>query len=246
MRTPWARPRRNGAAKAADAGEAAAVPSTAPAGSDRGTVLTTILRRRRRPLLLVIDGEGELVFSSLPETAPASEQRLLGQALAEARCLFQGQGQDTGQEKGQITDKDGAEALHRPCTEPDPQGQRSALVSLGTDFYCLRVVPLHGSGEEADSDQYAALVEPINEPLAKDVDFNLLKSKYRLSNREGDVLEALMTGAKDKEIAQSIGLSTGTVRSYLKSIRAKLGVNTRTAIVHLIHEFAPERSAHHH
>jgi DNA-binding CsgD family transcriptional regulator len=45
-----------------------------------------------------------------------------------------------------------------------------------------------------------------------------------------------MNGAKDKDIARSVGLTTGTVRSYLKSIRAKLGVTTRTAIVSLVHE----------
>ena len=74
--------------------------------------------------------------------------------------------------------------------------------------------------------------------MAKDVDFGLVKKKYRLSNRECDVLEALMNGAKDKDIARSVGLTTGTVRSYLKSIRGKLGVTTRTAIVSLVHEIS--------
>jgi DNA-binding CsgD family transcriptional regulator len=234
MSAPWIRQPRNGGGQLPDIGGSAVASPAAPVDPDRGSVLTTILRRRRRPLLLVIDGDGELVFSSLPESAPATEQRLLGQALAEARCLFQGQRDDGGQELAPLR------------AAPDPQGQRSTLVSLGTEFFCLRVIPLHGSGDDSDADQYAALVEPITEPLAKDVDFNLLKGKYRLSNREGDVLEALMTGARDKEIAQSVGLSTGTVRSYLKSIRAKLGVNTRAAIVNLIHEFAAGQSAQNH
>lgn len=195
---------------------------------ERDSLLTSILRRRRRPLLLVIDSDGDLLFSSVSESAPASEQRLLGQAHAEARSLFQWQHTLEGVEDD------------RTRSVIDGQGQRSVLVALGNEFFSLRVMRLHGSGDESDQEQFAALVEPIVEPLAKDVDFERVRLKYRLSNREGHVLEALMTGQKDKEIAQRTGLTTGTVRSYLKSIRAKLGVTTRTAIVNVVHEFGAE------
>jgi DNA-binding CsgD family transcriptional regulator len=197
-------------------------------GIERDTLLTSILRRRRRPLLLVMDGDGDLLFSSVPESARASEQRLLGQALAEARSLFQWQ--------------DTLEAVDDQRTRSviDGQGQRSVLVALDNEFFSLRVMRLHGADDGSDQEQFAALVEPIVEPLAKDVDFDRVKQKYRLSNREGHVLEALMTGQKDKEIALRTGLTTGTVRSYLKSIRAKLGVTTRTAIVNVVHEFGAE------
>jgi len=193
---------------------------------DRDNLLTNILRQRRRPLLLVIDSDGELLFSSVPDTAPAAEHRLLGQALAEARTLFQ-----------RNTSVD-CSVGDRTRSVIDRQGQRSVLASLGNEFYSLRVITLHGFGDDPDGEQFAALVEPIVEPLAKDVDFGLVKQKYRLSNRECDVLEALMNGAKDKDIARTVGLTTGTVRSYLKSIRGKLGVTTRTAIVSLVHEIS--------
>jgi DNA-binding CsgD family transcriptional regulator len=197
---------------------------------ERDTLLTTILRRRRRPLLLVIDSDGELLYSSVPESAPASEQRLLGQALGEARSLFHWQDTlETGEDD-------------RTRSVIDGQGQRSVLVALGNEFFSLRVMRLHGTDDGSDQEEFAALVEPIVEPLTKDIDFDRVKLKYRLSNREGDVLEALMTGQKDKEIAQRTGLTTGTVRSYLKSIRAKLGVTTRTAIVNVVHEFGSEES----
>lgn len=211
------------------------IPDTDRAGREAGesalerdSLLTRILRRRRRPLLLVIDSDGELLYSSVPESAPASEQRLLGQALAEARSLFQ----------WQDTLENGEDDRTRSVI--DGQGQRSVLVALGNEFFSLRVMRLHGADDGSDQEQFAALVEPIVEPLAKDVDFERVKQRYRLSNREGHVLEALMTGQKDKEIAQRTGLTTGTVRSYLKSIRAKLGVTTRTAIVNVVHEFGSE------
>jgi DNA-binding CsgD family transcriptional regulator len=40
------------------------------------------------------------------------------------------------------------------------------------------------------------------------------------------VLDALMSGQTDKEIAARLTVSVETVRAYLKSIRAKLGVKT--------------------
>jgi DNA-binding CsgD family transcriptional regulator len=200
---------------------------------ERDNLLTRILLRRRRPLLLVVDSDGELLFSSVPDSAPASEQRLLGEALAEARSLFHWQDtMECGEDE-------------RTRSVIDGQGQRSVLVALGNEFYSVRVMRLHGAGDEPDQEQFAALVEPIVEPLTKDVDFDRVKLKYRLSTREGHVLEQLMTGLKDKEIAQRTGLTTGTVRSYLKSIRAKLGVTTRTAIVNIVHEFGSEQQDPH-
>lgn len=212
-------------------------PDEVPATRDesrRGNLLTSIVRRRRRPLLLVIDEDGELLFSSVPEQAPAAEHRLLGQALAEAKSLFSS---SISLDPGRNSAAAG--------TGGDGDGQRSLLVSLDNEFFSLRVVPLHGTGDDQGIEQYAALVEPIVEPLTEGVDFSLIRRKFRLSNREGDVLEALMSGRKDKEIAQSVGLTTGTVRSYLKSIRAKLGVTTRTAIVNLVHEHGTEAATTH-
>lgn len=205
-------------------------PDSVDHGMQRDVVLTSILRKRRRPLLLVIDEDGDLLYSSVPETAAAAEHRLLGQALSEAKSLFQQQFRmEPGVNPGNVS-----------RLVVDGPEQRSTLVALGAEFFSLRVMPLHSGGDDQGPEQFAALVEPIVEPLADRVDFDVIKSKYRLSNREIDVLEELMSGRKDKEIAHSIGLTAGTVRSYLKSIRAKLGVTTRTAIVNLVHEFIAE------
>ena len=54
-----------------------------------------------------------------------------------------------------------------------------------------------------------------------------------------------MGGDTDKEIARSLTVSVETVRAYLKSIRAKLGVGTRTAIVHVVHTLHREEGGRH-
>ena len=57
--------------------------------------LTDILRKRQRPMLLVIDETGELIYSSLPDdnsdnrlNARTITPRLMEQALVEAKRLF--------------------------------------------------------------------------------------------------------------------------------------------------------------
>ncbi|MGV3622966.1 MAG: response regulator [Archangium sp.] len=54
-----------------------------------------------------------------------------------------------------------------------------------------------------------------------------------LSPRELEVLRALSTGASNKEIAQQLGLSDGTVRIHVSIIFGKLDVDDRTAAVTL-------------
>src|SRR5690606_29062600 len=108
------------------------------------------------------------------------------------------------------------------------------LVILDNQFCCMRLFRLQKLDQDAD-EVYAALVEPIGDPKLDAVDLEKVKGLYRLSKREVDVVDALMSGMTDKEIAARLDVSVETVRAYLKSIRAKLGVKTRTAIVSTVH-----------
>jgi DNA-binding CsgD family transcriptional regulator len=52
-----------------------------------------------------------------------------------------------------------------------------------------------------------------------------------LTRRELEVVRCVETGASNREIASTLGLSEGTVRTHLSKVFAKLGVRTRTAAV---------------
>lgn len=190
--------------------------------------LSDILRKRQRPLLMLIDRDGGLLFSSLPSAANANgskatdtpfTQQLIDEALAETQRLFKQQ-QPVSAVVEQLT-------INKP-------GERCALIILGNGFYCLRLFSLQdGRGERGEV--FAALVEAISKPKGDKVDVNKVRGLFRLSKREVDVLNALISGGTDKEIAAQLAVGVETVRAYLKSIRAKLGAKTRTAIVSIVH-----------
>jgi DNA-binding NarL/FixJ family response regulator len=196
--------------------------------------LTEILRKRQRPLLMLINRDGELLYSSLPPETTGSPrptetiftQRVMDEALIEAQRLFKHQ-QPVAAVVEQLT-------INKP-------GERCALIILGTQFYCLRLFSLQNSGGER-GELYAALVEAISRPKGESLDAGKLKGLYRLSKRELDVLNALVSGDTDKQIALKLEVGVETVRAYLKSIRAKLGAKTRTAIVSMVHGLHSEET----
>ena len=189
--------------------------------------LTDILRRRQRPLMFIIDKFGELIYGCKPDgdapdhrLSPTITEELIGQALREAQKLIRGENEPARSVTG------------RPIIEKP--GETCALIVLQKRFWCLRIFELDGGAIDVDS-RFAVLVDPVGDPQSGNVDLRKVKGLFRLSNREADVVEELVSGSTDKEIAQELGISVETVRAYLKSVRAKLGVSTRTAIVSVVH-----------
>lgn len=190
--------------------------------------LTDILRKRQRPLLMLLDQSGELLYSSISGSPASEDGDFLAAALREAKRLFHEQLPVSSVVKQLVINK---------------PGERCALVVLSNQFYCLRLFRLVKASDDAD-ETYAALMEAIGKPQPPgSVDLKSVKGLFRLSKRETDVLDALMSGDTDKQIAAKLTVSVETVRAYLKSIRAKVGVRTRTAIVAAVHAMRGELPA---
>lgn len=64
----------------------------------------------------------------------------------------------------------------------------------------------------------------ISKPLAKKLDMELVDP---LSPREIEILRIVASGASNKEIAEMLFISEGTVKNHLSSILSKLGVRDR-------------------
>lgn len=197
--------------------------------------LTDILRRRHRPMLFILDHCGDPIYTCKPDVEPPVDrfsptitEELLNKALQEARKLLRAEDPDDSNIARQVI-----------VNKPD---EKCALVVMNKQFWCVRVFELQGSIIDVDK-RYAALVEPIGNPQSGNLDLRKVKDLFRLSKRESEVVEELVSGGTDKEIALNLGISVETVRAYLKSVRAKLGVSTRTAIVSVVHNLRDQDSS---
>ncbi len=76
-------------------------------------------------------------------------------------------------------------------------------------------------------------VQSGRRPVHPDVEARLAERSTQrvLTPREVEVMELMMQGLRNKEIAASLGNSEGTVQVHIKNIFAKLNVSDRTAAV---------------
>lgn len=114
-------------------------------------------------------------------------------------------------------------------TTYDAQADIVAALSAGALGYLLKDAPeeeLHravvatAQGKRTLSPEVAtALAERVGRP------------QEALSARETEILRALATGATNQQLARSLFISLGTVKTHLLHIYQKLGVDNRTAAI---------------
>jgi LuxR family maltose regulon positive regulatory protein len=121
--------------------------------------------------------------------------------------------------------------LERVLVLAEPEGYMRVFLDEGAPLIALlRQASAHGiaasylqrllaaSGEQAEADdlQQATHTEPLLEPLTP---------------REREVLHLLMQGASNRQMAQDLAVSEGTIKKYVYAICGKLGVQSRTQAV---------------
>ncbi|MCT1412958.1 response regulator [Corynebacterium sanguinis] len=114
-------------------------------------------------------------------------------------------------------------------TTYDAQADVLAAVEAGALGYMLKDAPeeeLHAAILQAAAGQ-RVLSPQIAGVLAERV----MHPDEALSTREIEILQALQTGASNREIASSLFISEATVKTHLIHIYSKLGVDNRTAAV---------------
>lgn len=97
----------------------------------------------------------------------------------------------------------------------------------GRRWYLARRMVLEASPGQPDG-LIGLLLERMNESR---LPINRVGPQYRLTRRELQIVEGIAKGLRDKEIGRNLGISFHTVRASLRTVRAKLRVNTRTGIV---------------
>lgn len=137
-----------------------------------------------------------------------------------------------------------------PADTPEPEigridlGGRSCRIVLvdgmvpthsapgGSRRVRLTYLPCEIGHFEFDGHRYAIVSDPVPASLAPDPALSDRRAVHELmTNRELQVIQLVCLGFLTKQVADRLDLSEFTVRSYLKSIYAKLGVRSRAAMV---------------
>lgn len=139
----------------------------------------------------------------------------------------------------QMPDVDGIAATRRVreldgppvliLTTYDTQADILTAVEAGALGYLLKDAPedtLHTAVLDTAAGK-RTLAPEVTNLLAE----RLAQPETALSPRELEILQALATGASNKQIAQRLFISEATVKTHLIHVYQKLGVETRTAAV---------------
>jgi DNA-binding CsgD family transcriptional regulator len=106
----------------------------------------------------------------------------------------------------------------------DEKLEKAAAISLltgqrGEPFY-LHVIPLDRSGTDV-----AVSVRQLGTAMGA------FRMRYRLSKREAEVVELVLLGYRNRDIANTLGTSPTTIKKHLTHVFEKVGVKSRTQLV---------------
>ncbi|WP_435252139.1 response regulator [Streptomyces tendae] len=141
---------------------------------------------------------------------------------------------------------DGVETTRRLTTGTPTAGTGRAphvlvLTTYDTDADITRAIAAGATGyllkAERPEELFAAIHAAargrtaLSGPVAGRVMANLRKPRPALTDRERDILAQLATGLGNREIARALFISEATVKTHLRRIYDKLGVDTRAGAV---------------
>jgi len=94
--------------------------------------------------------------------------------------------------------------------------------------YLVKAIVLTGNMASPEGKQYLFTLERVS---SESVNLPMIFRQYKLSNREREMVQLLLMGHSNKEIARDLHLSENTVKGYMKLLMGKLGVNNRAGII---------------
>ncbi|MER6167994.1 response regulator transcription factor [Streptomyces violaceorubidus] len=136
---------------------------------------------------------------------------------------------------------DGVETTRRLTSGTGRAPYVLVLTTYDTDADITRAIEAGATGyllkAERPEELFAAIHAAaqgrtaLSGPVAGRVMANLRKPRPALTDRERDILAQLATGLGNREIARALFISEATVKTHLRRIYDKLGVDTRAGAV---------------
>jgi DNA-binding CsgD family transcriptional regulator len=169
--------------------------------------LLDILSRRSNPGIIILNNEGRLVFIN------NEALDMIGNPSAILENL-----KDIGQELQ--THKNISEIKNRPLIFKHLEKTFSA-----------RAFPI-GVSEKGKMTHLLFLLERLTEK--REINFEKVRSKYKLTKKEIEIVKLLSQGYSNKDIAQSLCISEYTVKDHIKKIMEKMDCSSRGEIIALL------------
>ena len=145
-----------------------------------------------------------------------------------------------------LPDMDGVAVTQRLRAEL-PETQVVVLTSISEqDHWVVRAIRAGASSYIVKTEDVQELVQAIRQAavgqvyVSSRVAARLMQEVHSphqicLTDRERDVLREIVVGRTDKEIARSLAIALSTVKTHVRSILDKLGVDSRTqAVVYVL------------
>jgi DNA-binding CsgD family transcriptional regulator len=208
------------------------------------TVATSLAALDRLPSgVLLLNGSGAVAFAN------RSAQRMLedGDGLR-LRKLTNTAGLGNLMAENAIASKMISDAISATLNrDPYATPHFSQCVTVprpsGLANYTLQFSALGDHNEfTTDSSAFAAIIFIADGAQALKIDQALLQSSYGLTPAEARVAVTLIESSSAQEVADTLGTSHHTVRTQIKHVYAKLGVDTRARFVKLMLGLASHRS----
>lgn len=117
------------------------------------------------------------------------------------------------------------------------QAGRIELVITGARGQRVRPTPGAGGGNAAPGGGEGAEVVYADKTAKQCA---LVQAHFKLSKREGEIVEALVRGNTVGAIAEQLGVSENTVRTHTKHIYTRLDIHKKQQLVELVRTFDPE------
>ncbi|MBD0424946.1 response regulator transcription factor [Streptomyces sp. NPDC052309] len=136
---------------------------------------------------------------------------------------------------------DGVETTRRLTAAPGTTPHVLVLTTYDTDADITRAIEAGATGyllkAERPEELFAAIHAAaqgrtaLSGPVASRVMANMRSPRPSLTDRERDILAQLARGLGNREIARALFISEATVKTHLRRIYDKLGVDTRAGAV---------------
>ncbi|MFC3711240.1 response regulator [Sphingoaurantiacus capsulatus] len=190
--------------------------------------------------ILVVDDHPMLREGVVAIVSSEPDMHVVGEASSglEGIELFRQLGPDVTLMDLQMPGMDGVEAIERLRAEA-PNARFLVLTTFAGDTQALRALRAGAAGYLLKSGLRRELIDAIRavhsgcRAVAPAVaqEIALHAAEEPLSDREVAVLIEVANGRANKEIARALSITEDTVKSHLKSIYAKLGVDDRAHAV---------------